>query len=182
LDFFDLKGALEMAASIPLSFRRTSHSDLALAAEIFREDQRAGLVGQLAAGRNPAVDTTKAIIVLEIDLEILVREQARPTTFHELEKFPSVRRDIAMIVPDTVTHAEILAVIEKNRESLLERVELFDLFSGKQAENFGPGRKSLAYTLTYRDKNRTLTSEEVAIVHARIRERLQKELAAELRE
>ena len=87
-----------------------------------------------------------------------------------------------MIVPESTTHDEIVAVIESAKEPLLERVELFDLFSGKQAENFGAARKSLAYSLTYRDRNRTLTNDEVTVVHARIRERLQRELAAELRE
>ena len=73
-------------------------------------------------------------------------------------------------------------MIESAKEPLLECVELFDLFSGKQAENFGAARKSLAYSLTYRDKNRTLTNDEVTVVHDGIRERLQRELGAELRE
>ena len=75
-----------------------------------------------------------------------------------------------------------MAAIESAKEPLLERVELFDLFSGKQAENLGAGRKSLAYSLTYRDKNRTLTNDEVTVVHDGIRERLKRELGAELRE
>ncbi|MFL6528093.1 MAG: hypothetical protein ACJ8IQ_08345, partial [Chthoniobacterales bacterium] len=63
----------------------------------------------------------------------------------------------------------------------LADVQLFDLFSAN-AEQLGAGRKSMAYTLTYRDKNRTLTHDEVTVVHNRIRERLQRELGAELRE
>ena len=82
-----------------------------------------------------------------------------------------------MIVPEaTDARRRSVAVIESAKEPLLESVELFDLFSGKQAENFGAGRKSLAYSLTYRDKNRTLTNDEVTVAHARIRERLQSEL------
>jgi phenylalanyl-tRNA synthetase beta chain len=115
-------------------------------------------------------------------LDALLHLSRQTKTFHELEKFPSVRRDIAMIIPETLTHAEILAVIESANEPLLERVELFDLFSGKQAESFGAGRKSLAYTLTYRNKNRTLTSDEVTEVHTKVRERLHRELPVELRE
>jgi len=67
-------------------------------------------------------------------------------------------------------------------EPLLESVKLFDVFSGKDAEQLGPERKSLAYTLTYRDRSRTLTSDEVTAAHSRIRERLQSKLGAELRE
>jgi phenylalanyl-tRNA synthetase beta chain len=61
-------------------------------------------------------------------------------------------------------------------------VELFDLFTEKVAESPGETRKSLAYSLTYRDKNRTLTNDEVSAAHARIRERLKSEIRAELRE
>ena len=67
-------------------------------------------------------------------------------------------------------------------EPLLASVELFDVFSGKEAAGLGAGKKSLAYTLTYRDKTRTLTNDEITVVHAKIRERLQRELGVELRE
>jgi len=99
-------------------------------------------------------------------------------SFREIEKFPTVTRDIAMIVPEEISHATILSAIQEPKEPLLESVELFDLFT----EQIGAARKSLAYRLTYRDRSRTLTSEEVSAVHAKIRERLQRDLGAELRE
>jgi phenylalanyl-tRNA synthetase beta chain len=82
-------------------------------------------------------------------------------------------------VPENISHQEIERVIHSVREPLLDKVELFDLFAGHE---IGPARKSLAYSLTYRDRNRTLTNEEVTAAHAKIRERLQRELGAELRE
>ena len=99
-----------------------------------------------------------------------------------MERFPAITRDIATIVPEKISHAEILRVIESEKEPLLESVQLFDLFSGRDNISLGVGRKSLAYRLTYRDRRRTLTSEEVTAAHAKIRERLQRELGAELRE
>jgi phenylalanyl-tRNA synthetase beta chain len=98
--------------------------------------------------------------------------------FHEIERFPAVTRDIAMIVPEKLTHAQIVDEIQSVKEPLLESVELFDLFTG----DLGGARKSLAYRLTYRDRSRTLVNEEVTAAHAKIRERLQRELGAELRE
>ena len=92
--------------------------------------------------------------------------------FHELQRFPSISRDIAILAPEQLSHEEILRTIESAQEPLLAAVELFDLFDGKEAENIGTGRKSLAYSLTYLDKNRTLISDEVSVVHDRIRERL----------
>ena len=101
--------------------------------------------------------------------------------FQEIERFPPVTRDIAMIVPEKLTHAQIVDEIQSVREPLLESVQLFDLFAGEESR-LGPARKSLAYRLTYRDRSRTLTNEEVTAAHAKIRERLQRELGAELRE
>ncbi len=85
-------------------------------------------------------------------------------------------------MPEKLTHAEILRTIEEPREPLLESVQLFDLFEAQKAAGPGLAGKSLAYRLTYRDKNRTLTNEEVTEVHARIRERLKRELSVTLRE
>ena len=79
---------------------------------------------------------------------------------------------------EKISHGEILRAIENPKEPLLESVQLFDLFT----EEIGEARKSLAYRLTYRDQSRTLTSEEVTTAHAKIRERLRRELGAELRE
>jgi phenylalanyl-tRNA synthetase beta chain len=102
--------------------------------------------------------------------------------FRELDRYPSITRDIAMIVPEKLTHAEIIRVIEQTSEPLLERVELFDLFEIKEGTAPTSSGKSLAYRLTYRAKNRTLTNEEVTEAHAKIRERLKRELGVTLRE
>jgi phenylalanyl-tRNA synthetase beta chain len=87
-----------------------------------------------------------------------------------------------MIVPEELAHEKIVASIAGANEPLLASVELFDVFSGAQEKNFGAGKKSMAYALTYRDETRTLTNEEITVVHAKIRERLQRELGVELRE
>ena len=87
-----------------------------------------------------------------------------------------------MIVPEKLTHAEILRVIESPSEPLLDKVQLFDLFEVRDPGASSGSGKSLAYRLTYRAKNRTLTNEEVTAAHAKIRERLKRELGVTLRE
>ena len=88
-----------------------------------------------------------------------------------------------MIVPNEISYEDILKTIWGANEPLLESVSFFDRYSGPEAEQrFGAGKKSLAYALTYRDKTRTLTNDEITVVHAKIRERLQRELGVELRE
>jgi phenylalanyl-tRNA synthetase beta chain len=181
LDFFDLKSAIESLPIGRLSFCRSEHRDFGLATEVLSDDRVIGFARQLSAARASEIGAPGAIVVAELQVDFLLeRESAK--TFRDIERFPAVTRDIAMLVPEQLTHAEILRVIKNPQEPLLESVQLFDVFEGQEAADHVPAEKSLAYTLTYRDRNRTLTNEEVTEVHARIRERLQRELGVTLRE
>jgi len=177
-DFFDLKGAIELSRS-NLSFRHGQKPNLALGAEVTERNQLVGLAGQLTNSLASRIDAPGGIFVAELSLDFPTLGLGSSATFRELGKFPAVTRDIAMIVSEEVTHEKIWDVIFHPKEPLLERLQFFDLFGGSEV---GEGKKSLAYRLTYRDRSRTLTSEEVNAAHAKIRERLQRDLGAELRE
>jgi phenylalanyl-tRNA synthetase beta chain len=178
LDYFDLKGVIESVIG-PVSFRRTERPDLVLAVEIFANERQMGFAGQISSEQAKALGASHPVWFAEVNLEVHARP--RPV-YREIEKFPAITRDIAMIVPENLPHEKIAAAILGANEPLLVKVELFDVFSGEQTKNFGAGKKSMAYGLTYRDKTRTLTNEEITVVHAKIRERLQRELGVELRE
>jgi phenylalanyl-tRNA synthetase beta chain len=173
LDLFDLKGALEIVVP-DLSFRPGKVSDLALPIDVYSGNRMIGFGGQLSSTK---ANASGPVFVAEVHADLLLRD-ATQLKFSELEKFPTVTRDVAMIVPEEIPHEKILGAIENPKEPLLESVELFDLFT----EKVGESRKSLAYRLTYRDRSRTLTNEEVNAAHAKIRERLRSDLGAELRE
>ena len=178
LDLFDLKGALKRV--IPnLSFRPGQFSDFALAVGIFSADERIGFGGQLVASKSSAPGP---VLVAEVNADRFLDRVAAAKKFRELDRYPAITRDIAMIVPEKLTHVEILRAIQEAAEPLLETVQLFDLFEIGEGAAATASGKSLAYRLTYRAKNRTLTNEEVTTVHAKIRERLKRELGATLRE
>ena len=178
LDLFDLKGALKRV--IPnLSFRPGQFSDFALAVDICSADERIGFGGQLVASKSSAPGP---VLVAEVNADRFLDRVAAAKKFRELDRYPAITRDIAMIVPEKLTHVEILRAIQEAAEPLLETVQLFDLFEIGEGAAATASGKSLAYRLTYRAKNRTLTNEEVTTVHAKIRERLKRELGATLRE
>ncbi|PYI93567.1 MAG: phenylalanine--tRNA ligase subunit beta [Verrucomicrobia bacterium] len=180
LDYFDLKGVIESV--IPSAFfKRVERPDLVLAVEIWRDDERIGFAGQIVSERTKTIGPTHPVLFAELNVDS-VAQLGSGQIFREIEKFPPITRDIAMIVPENLSHEKILSTIVGANEPLLASVELFDVFGGKQEQNFGAGKKSMAYALTYRDKTRTLTNEEITVVHAKIRERLQRELGVELRE
>jgi phenylalanyl-tRNA synthetase beta chain len=177
VDLFDLKGALECVVP-SLSFRSGKFPDFALAVEVRSGDLRLGFGGQLLASKSSAPGS---VFVAEVNLDCLPTGDS-VKKFRELDRYPSITRDIAMIVPNKLTHAEIVRVIENPTEPLLETVQLFDLFEISEGTAPTASGKSLAYRLTYRAKNRTLTNEEVTAAHAKIRERLKRELGVTLRE
>src|SRR5262245_54817894 len=178
LDMFDLKGTLE--GIVPnLSFAPAKRPDFALAVEIRSGDANIGFGGQLATNKSSA---SGPVLVAEVNADLFLDRDISAKKFRELDRFPSITRDIAMIVPEKLTHAEILRTIENPSEPLLENVQLFDLFTTKDGGDSISFGKSLAYRLTYRAKNRTLTSEEVNAAHAKIRERVKRELGVALRE
>jgi phenylalanyl-tRNA synthetase beta chain len=97
--------------------------------------------------------------------------------FRELPKFPAIVRDVALIVEEEITHEKVLAAIGRNKD--LEQVALFDIFRGGSIPT---GKKSLAYSLTFRAADRTLTDAEVNETHERIKRQLQQVLPAAIRE
>jgi phenylalanyl-tRNA synthetase beta chain len=177
LDLFDLKGALEAVGLGEVKLRRCQRSEFALATEVLLAEKNCGVAGHLSS----AISEKVPVLVAEIDLPNDIESAVGLPKFHELQRFPAVVRDISMIVPEALTHEEIYQTMFE-WEPLLAKIKFFDVVSGAQMKNIGAGRKSLAYSLTYLDKNRTLTSDEVSVAHDRIRERLKSELGVELRE
>ena len=179
LDLHDLKGALEATDLGAVALRHLDRPEFALGTEVFFGEERQGVAGQVDSAHSA---DSAPVFVAEIDLPNAFEAGPVARKFRELQRFPSVTRDIALFAPVGVRHEEILATIKGADEPLLDAVELFDLFEGKDAGDMCADRKSLAYSLTYLDKNRTLTSDEVSAAHDRIRKRLKSELGVELRE
>ena len=119
------------------------------------------------------------VAVIELAVAPLLAEALKVRVFRDIPAFPSVARDVAMIVADAVSHADIVRVIRAAAPSELEAVELFDIFKGPA---IGAGKRSAAYSLVYRSARRTLTDDEANGYHETVKAALRKELAAEIRE
>jgi len=124
-------------------------------------------------------DLRDPVLLAELNLDLLLARRASSKTFKPLPAFPAVRRDVAMLVAETVTHEAVLQVVKQARPANLESVELFDVFRGK---NVPPGQKSLAYAFTYRSAERTLTDAEVNAAHEALVAELKQKLPAVVRE
>lgn len=137
-----------------------------------------GQLGQLLPTLAKRYDLRDAVLLAELDLDVLLARGNSARSFKPLAAFPSIQRDVAMIVPEATTHEAVLAAVKQVKPSNLEAVELFDVFRGKHVPE---GHKSLAYSFTYRAADRTLKDEEVQAAHDRLIGVFQSALGATLR-
>jgi phenylalanyl-tRNA synthetase beta chain len=184
LDIYDLKGIVEELFE-QLGIRGVQWQRNESAGPLFLESatvslgkHRAGEIGQLNPLTARKYDLRSAVLLAEFNLDFLLSRRNLAKSFEPLAAFPSVRRDVAMLVEESITHDRVLNVVKQTKPQNLESVSLFDVFRGK---NVPPGRKSVAYAFTYRNKERTLTETEVNAAHEKVVERLKSELQAEIR-
>jgi phenylalanyl-tRNA synthetase beta chain len=137
-----------------------------------------GSFGELALPVQEAFDLAGPVFVAELSLSTLLTLPPWAPRYQTLPRYPAVQRDLALIVPDVVTAGEVEAALRAMRLPLLTRVVLFDVYGGDQ---IGPGRRSLAWSLTFQAPDRTLRDGEVNELHGRIVGELVKLFNAEVR-
>ena len=177
LDLHDLRGVLEqVAASAKVELRPVDtkpDEGLAIAAEVLIGGQVAGRLGQVAPSRAKELDLRAPVLVAELDAAVLKAAAGGGRRFAALPRFPSVTRDLAMIADAGLPHGRVGEVLQGAKETLLAKVDLFDVFTDESGEKVPAGKKSLAYSLTYRAEDRTLKTEEVNAAHGRLKAALQ---------
>ncbi len=119
------------------------------------------------------------VAAAELKLEALLKNSFVITKTQDLAQFPSMSRDIALVVDQSVKHEDIVALVQKSNPKDLESFGLFDIYQGKGIEK---GKKSLAYNFVYRSVRQTLTDKKVNKAHQKLSEFLCKQLDATLRD
>ncbi|MCA9180300.1 MAG: hypothetical protein KDA51_02585, partial [Planctomycetales bacterium] len=120
----------------------------------------------------------RPIALAELDTQALVDARQRVSMFKPLARFPAVKRDLAIVVDDTVLWADIEGAVRALNTPHLRGLEFFDEFRGKQIP---AGKKSLAFAMVFRDEERTLVSSEVDEQVSKIIEALKATCGAEIR-
>ena len=123
-----------------------------------------------------------AVFYVELDLTAWLERAPRPERFQALSAFPSVRRDLAVVVSAATPQTRVEEIIRQAKAPHLESVQLFDVFRDHKGEKIPADRKSLAYALTYRSPERTLVEREINEAHDLVRRKLVAELNCSFRE
>ncbi len=183
-DMFDLKGALEECFE-RLGLRGFSWNRREEETKLYIESgtiqlgkQTLGQIGQLHPKLARDYDLRDPVFLAELNLDKILSLGRAAKSFKHLAVHPEIRRDIAMLVDDTVTHDDVTRAVKKAKPDNLESVELFDVYRG---EGIAEGKKSVAYALTFRHAERSLKDKEADKAHTKVVETLKNKLGAEIR-
>ena len=185
VDFFVLKGVIESVLNnVGLKGYEIEPETTNLifhpgrCAKIVYNNIYIGTFGELHPNVIENYNLGQRVYVAEINIDTVFENLNLTKSYNPLPKYPSTSRDIALIVKDEVFVKQIEDIIKANGEDLVESYKLFDVYKGAQIEE---GHKSIAYSITYRSKDKTLTDEDVAKVHEKILSELSEKLNANLR-
>ena len=185
VDYLHLKGVVEnVLHSLGIeqfSFKRISDNASyhpGKTAALFIRKQYVGIMGEVHPEVANNYGLSVAAYVAELNMDILYELSKLDKKYKALPKFPAVTRDIAMLVEDGILVQCIEEIIKKQGGNIVENIKLFDVYKGKQIPE---GKKSVAYSITYRKEDKTLTDVEVNKVHQKILRSLEYGLGAEFR-
>ena len=184
VDFFDIKADVEAVLALAsnadeIRFVAADHPALqpGQAAEIVRGDEVIGVLGKLHPRLAKDYDLKRAVYVFELDAAKAL-ESAAPKA-EVISRFPAIRRDIAVVVDDKVTAAELVEAVASAAPKLIRDVRIFDIYKGDKIE---AGRKSVAIGLILQETSRTLTDDDADTALAAAVTKLEDKFAAELRD
>ncbi|MDQ1001270.1 phenylalanyl-tRNA synthetase beta chain [Neobacillus niacini] len=184
VDFYVLKGILEglfaklgLTESVTYVQAQVDNMHPGRTAEIHLNGVRIGFVGQVHPTIQKELDL-KDTYVFELSLKAVLEEATAALRYEAIPRFPSITRDIALVVDKETVSGMLKDIIQTAGGKLLKEVSVFDLYEGERMEE---GKKSIAYSLKYMDPERTLTDEEVTKVHTQVLEALKTQAGAVLR-
>ncbi|ERI90797.1 phenylalanine--tRNA ligase, beta subunit [Clostridiales bacterium oral taxon 876 str. F0540] len=185
MDYFELKGIVENIVDTlglsNLSFLREEGNPTfhpGKTAVLYSKKEHVGILGEIHPDVNDNYGIEERCYVAVLDLDVLIKLTNTDKRYKALPKYPAVTRDLAVLVDESILVQQIEDIIKKQGSNMLESVRLFDVYKGSQIPE---NKKSVAYSLTYRLENKTLTDAEVNKVHDKILRSLEHQLGAELR-
>lgn len=188
MTWYEAKGILESIferLSLSIEYQPDRSNQLlhpGRTASLWLQGDRLGTFGQLHPQLRSERDFPEAVYAFELDLDVLLdaltEEEKLVPRFHPYSTFPAADRDLAFFAANKISVADIERTTQKAAGNLLESVELFDEYRGK---NVPEGKRSLAFRLVYRAGDRTLTDKEVESAHQKVRESLVEKFGVQLR-
>jgi phenylalanyl-tRNA synthetase beta chain len=181
VDIFEAKGCVEFIISemelgpvgetetvrfvMPASDRKEPFAEDGFSLDILLGDVKLGSLGKIKEEVLRSFSIKHDVYYFDLEYDRICEQQTINKGFSSLPVYPSVKRDIALVVSETVSAGELLAKVRNSRDKLIESCDIFDLFQG---EKIPEGYKSVALSITYRSPTKTLTEKNVEKSHSKI--------------
>jgi phenylalanyl-tRNA synthetase beta chain len=183
IDFYYLKGLVTSVMQLAnrTEFEETTFSDAIFSYGIAitgPNEKVLGKYGRLQDKFLKSLDINQEVFYADLDAKALLKQHGTALKYDPISKFPRVERDLALVVPETLTYSDIRKLIEKTDNRILKKVSIFDVYKGEQ---LGAGLKSYAIRMEFEDKNQTLEDKTVDKVVQRVIYRLENELQVKIR-
>jgi phenylalanyl-tRNA synthetase beta chain len=181
-DIYYIKGVVEAILSnlgvTGVSFETTTNRELQAGLVAEWNGEKLVELGRVTNTLTSQFDIKQPVFFADLYWDTLLKYGSKKVQFQEISKYPSVERDLAMVVPQSMKYKEVQEQLTKLKLKSLKEVKLFDVF---ESEKFGAGKKSMAVNFTFLDEEKTLTDKEIDNWMNRIMTTLEKELNAEIR-
>ncbi|HYK57376.1 MAG TPA: phenylalanine--tRNA ligase subunit beta [Flavisolibacter sp.] len=181
-DIYYIKGVAEAIHSAlgfkNISFANAVSNELQAALIVEQNDEKLVELGRVQNTLTTRFDIKQPVFFADFYWDTILKYAGKQVQFKEISKYPSVERDLALVVPKSMKYKEVEEQLSKLRLAKLQEVKLFDVF---ESEKLGMGKKSMAINFTFLDEEKTLTDKEIDSWMNRIMTTLEKELHAEIR-
>jgi len=181
-NFYDLKGIAENICQLTglnnIKITPTTHDQLQLACVIEFGRTTIGYLGEASGKLLKSFDIKQPVFFADIDMDLVMAQKVKPIQFKEISKFPSVSRDLALVVDKKVSYAQIEQIALSNKIAQLKSIQLFDIF---ESEKLGADKKSMAVSFVFGDEQKTLTDVEIDANMHKIISAYEKTIQAEIR-
>lgn len=177
-DFYDVKAMVETLTHGQAEYRQETHPALhpGQSARVYLQDKAIGWIGKLHPKWQQKYDLPKSTILFELEMGLLLKTSL--PAYEEVSKFIAVRRDIAIVVDESVEVGAIVSAVVAAKIPLLQKIQLFDIYQGKGiAEN----KKSLAFLILMQDTHKTMVDSEAEAAMAKLLSLLENKFDAQLR-
>ena len=184
-DFYDLTGLITSISNHfkwnDISYKPQNYHYFTddISFDIYSGDKKIGNIGQISSATTKKFDIKQTLFVAELNAELLMDMAIKTISYKELPIYPAALRDLAIVVDENIKAGEMVDLIKSVGGEIAEKVEIFDLYTGKQIEK---GKKSIAISINYRSIKGNLSSAEVEEAQAKVVSELKNKFKAIIRE
>jgi phenylalanyl-tRNA synthetase beta chain len=186
VDFYNIKAAVDTIINRlnirGIGIRDSEHKDFAYGLNYYKGEKLLVEFGNLSRSVLKKLDIDKEVYFANFNWDLVLKSiRNNSIIYKEVPKFPSLRRDLSMLVNRSVSFGQLKLIAERLKQNVLKEINVFDVYEGKQADTISQGKKSYALSFIFQDEEKTLTDKQIDGIMQKLIINFEKEAGAEIR-